>query len=285
MGYRYFQTAGRPVVFPFGFGLSYTTFSYSDFQASRERTSFTLTNTGLRPGAEVAQLYVSGPRDRVFRPALELKGFRKVFLQPGESRRVEIPLDGYAFRWFNPRTSQWEVEGGAYRISVGPNAGNLPLSAVLEVEGTDPGAVCDREVFAPYFTGRVEDVPDGAFEALLGRPIPEARWDRSAPLTLQDSFAQLSYARGRSARLADKLLTRMARRKERRGEPDPVTLFIRNMPFRGLVKLSNGLADTEMALGVLDMANGHSFRGFGRAVRAFFANRRARRERRKRLGL
>ena len=285
VGYRYFQTADRPVAFPFGFGLSYTTFSYSDFQASRERASFTLTNTGHRPGAEVAQLYVSGPRDRVFRPALELKGFRKVFLQPGESRRVEIPLDQYAFRWFNPGTNQWEVEGGTYRISVGPNAGNLPLSAVLEVEGTDPGAVYDREVFAPYFTGRVEDVPDGAFEALLGRPIPEARWDRSAPLTLQDSFAQLSYARGRSARLADKLLTRMARRKERRGEPDPVTLFIRNMPFRGLVKLSNGLADTKFALGALDMANGHGFQGFGRAVRAFFATRRARRERRKRLGL
>ena len=166
-----------------------------------------------------------------------------------------------------------------------PSAGNLPLSAVLEVEGTDPGAVYDREVFAPYFTGRVEDVSDGAFEALLGRPIPEARWDRSAPLTLQDSFAQLSYARGRSARLADKLLTRMARRKERRGEPDPVTLFIRNMPFRGLVKLSNGLADTQFALGALDMANGHGFRGFFRALSAFVSARLEHRRRRKRLGL
>ncbi len=285
VGYRYYQTVGKPVAFPFGFGLSYTTFAYSDLSVRRDGVSFTLTNTGARPGAEVAQVYLTGPRDRVFRPALELKGFQKVTLQPGESRRVAIPLDGYAFRWFNPKANQWEVEGGTYRISVGPNAGDLPLSAALEVEGTDPGAVYDKKTLACYFSGQVEDVPDEAFQALLGRPIPEARWDRSAPLTLQDSFAQLSYARGRSARLADKLLTRMARRKERRGEPDPVTLFIRNMPFRGLVKLSNGLADTEMALGVLDMANGHGFRGFGRAVRAFFANRRTRRERRKRLGL
>ena len=318
VGYRYYQTVGKPVAFPFGFGLSYTTFAYSDLSVRRDGVSFTLTNTGtragsevaqvyltgprdrvfrpalelkgfqkvaLRPGAEVAQMYVTGPRDRVFRPALELKGFQKVTLQPGESRRVTIPLDGYAFRWFNPRTNQWEVEGGTYRISVGPNAGDLPLSAALEVEGTDPGAVYDKKTLACYFSGQVEDVPDGAFQALLGRPIPEAKWDRSAPLTLEDSFYQLSYARGRAARFANWVLGRMAKRKARLGEPDPVSLFIRNMPFRGLVKLSNGLADTKFALGALDMANGHGFRGFFRALSAFASARLEHRRRKKRLGL
>ena len=187
VGYRYYQTVGKPVAFPFGFGLSYTTFAYSDLSVRRDGVSFTLTNTGTRAGSEVAQVYLTGPRDRVFRPALELKGFQKVTLQPGESRRVAIPLDGYAFRWFNPRTNQWEVEGGTYRISVGPNAGDLPLSASLEVEGTAPGAVYDKKTLACYFSGQVEDVPDEAFQALLGRPIPEAKWDRSAPLTLEDS--------------------------------------------------------------------------------------------------
>ena len=227
----------------------------------------------------VEDLYACGPRDRVFRPALELKGFQKITLQPGESRRVAIPLDGYAFRWFNPRTNQWEVEGGTYRISVGPNA------AALEVAGTDPGAVYDKKTLACYFSGRVEDVPDEAFQALLGRPIPEAKWDRSAPLTLEDSFYQLSYARGRAARFANWVLGRMARRKARLGEPDPVSLFIRNMPFRGLVKLSNGLADTKFALAALDMANGHGFRGFFRALSAFVSARLEHRRRRKRLGL
>ena len=184
-----------------------------------------------------------------------------------------------------PQANQWEVEGGSYRISVGPNAGDLPLSASLEVEGTAPGAVYDREALACYFSGRVEDVPDGAFQALLGRPIPEAKWDRSAPLTLEDSFYQLSYARGRAARFANWVLGRMARRKARLGEPDPVSLFIRNMPFRGLVKLSNGLADTKFALGALDMANGHGFRGFFRALSAFVSARLEHRRRRKRLGL
>ena len=285
VGYRYYQTVGKPVAFPFGFGLSYTTFAYSDLSVRRDGVSFTLTNTGTRPGAEVAQVYLTGPRDRVFRPALELKGFQKVALRPGESRRVAIPLDGYAFRWFNPKVNQWEVEGGSYRISVGPNAGDLPLSAALEVAGTDPGAVYDKKTLACYFSGRVEDVPDGAFQTLLGRPIPEAKWDRSAPLTLEDSFYQLSYARGRAARLANWVLGRMAKRKARLGEPDPVSLFIRNMPFRGLVKLSNGLADTKFALAALDMANGHGFRGFFRALSAFVSARLEHRRRRKRLGL
>ena len=285
VGYRYYQTVGRPAAFPFGFGLSYTAFAYSDLQVSREAAAFTLTNTGRRAGAEVAQLYVTGPREKIFRPALELKGFQKVLLKPGESRRVTIPLDGYTFRWFNPQSGHWEVEEGTYRVSVGPNAEELPLSAALEVKGTAPGAVYDRVRLAPYFSGHVEDVPDEAFAALLGRPIPEARWDRTAPLTLLDSLAQLEYAKGRAARLADRMLTCMARRKARRGEPDPVTLFIRNMPFRGLVKLSNGLADTEMALGILEMANGRGFRGFVHTVKALFAKNRARRARKKRLGL
>ena len=284
VGYRYYETVGKQVRFPFGFGLSYTTFAYSDLEVRESGVSFTLTNTGARPGAEVAQVYISGPRETVFRPARELKGFQKVLLQPGEARRVTIPLDEYAFRWFNPGANRWEVEGGTYRIQVGPNAGELPLSAPLEVAGTKPGAVYDREALACYFSGQVEDVPDEAFAALLGRPIPEARWDRSAPLTLLDSFYQLSYARGRTARFADLLLARMARRKARRGEPDPVSLFIRNMPFRGLVKLSNGLADTKFALGVLDMANGHGFRGFGKAAAAFVSARLEHRRRKKRLG-
>ena len=284
VGYRYYQTVGKPVAFPFGFGLSYTTFAYSDLEAAEEGVAFTLTNTGSRPGAEVVQVYVSGPRDKVFRPALELKGFLKVRLQPGESRRVSVPLDEYAFRWFNPKTNRWEVEGGTYCVHVGSNVGELPLTARLEIGGTDPGEVYDRGTLAGYFSGQVEDVPDGAFETLLGRPIPEARWDRSAPLTLQDSFYQLSYAQGRAARFANWILMKMARRKAKRGEPDPVSLFIRNMPFRGLVKLSNGLADTKLALGVLDMANGHGFRGFGRAVSAFLAARIRHRRRRRRLG-
>ena len=92
VGYRYYQTAGQPVRFPFGYGLSYTTFAYSDLTVTAEGASFTLTNTGSRAGAEVSQLYVSWPESKLFRPVRELKGFRKVFLQPGEAQTVTFPL-------------------------------------------------------------------------------------------------------------------------------------------------------------------------------------------------
>lgn len=115
VGYRYYLTAQKAVRFPFGFGLSYTTFAYSDLKADKEKVTFTLTNTGKRAGAEVAQLYVSRPNSQLFTPLRELKGFAKVFLQPGESRTVTIPLDDKAFRYFNVKTNRWEIEGGEYR--------------------------------------------------------------------------------------------------------------------------------------------------------------------------
>ena len=105
--YRWFDTKGLPVVYPFGYGLSYTTFDYSNLNTDKEtydqadtiQATFTLTNTGDREGAEVAQLYVSDPVCSVMRPVKELKGFKKVFLKPGESRRItlDIPVSSLAF--------------------------------------------------------------------------------------------------------------------------------------------------------------------------------------------
>ena len=116
VGYRYYETANIPVLFPFGFGLSYTTFEYSDLRVTDKEAAFTLKNTGSMDGAEVAQLYVGKADARVFRPAKELKGFRKVFLKAGESRTVTIPLDDKAFRYFNVKTGRFEIEGGEYQM-------------------------------------------------------------------------------------------------------------------------------------------------------------------------
>ena len=116
VGYRYYQTAGVPVAFPFGYGLSYTSFAYSNLQAASNGVTLTVTNTGKRAGAEIVQLYVAKPGAEVFRPAQELKGFAKVQLQPGESKTVTIPLDDKAFRYWNTKTDSWEVEGGSYEL-------------------------------------------------------------------------------------------------------------------------------------------------------------------------
>ncbi len=136
MGYRGYDRAGTKPLYPFGHGLSYTTFAYDDLsvrvadaKAHRVEVSFRITNTGRREGAEIAQLYVSDLKSSEPRPLKELKGFEKVTLRPGESRIVTVPLDETAFRFFSERKGRWIVERGEFRVSVGGSSANLPLSA------------------------------------------------------------------------------------------------------------------------------------------------------------
>ncbi|MCI6150044.1 MAG: fibronectin type III-like domain-contianing protein [Flintibacter sp.] len=256
---------------------------YSDLKADKEKVTFTLTNTGKQAGAEVAQLYVSRPDSQLFTPLRELKGFAKVFLQPGESRTVTISLDDKAFRYFNVKTNRWEIEGGTYRLEVGASAADILLTAQVEVEGTGAPIPYDREKLSCYYSAQVQAVPDDQFEALLGRPIPQDKWDRSAPLDFNDSLSQMIYAKGFVARFAAGRLAAMQRKSEAKGEPNLNVLFIHNMPFRALAKMSNGMATTEMSHAILDACNGHFFRGVGKAIGGFFANGKAKKERSKKL--
>ena len=273
VGYRYYQTVGKHVAFPFGFGLSYTTFSYSDLTVTEKEATFTLTNTGSMAGSEIAQLYISWPDSQIFRPIRELKGFAKVHLQPGESKTVIIPLDDKTFRYFNVKTNRWEVEGGSCKIQIGANVEDIRLTASLAVVGTGASLPYDRNTFVPYFSGQVEDISQEQFEALLGRPVPPARWDRSAPLDFNDSLIQMQYARSPLARFAFWVLQRMQKKAEAKGEPNLNILFIYNMPFRGLARMTGGMLSTDMARAIQYMANGHFLGGVKRLLSAHFTNR------------
>ena len=142
VGYRWFDTKGLPVVYPFGYGLSYTTFNYSNLntdkktydQADTIQATFTLTNTGDREGAEVAQLYVSDPVCSVMRPVKELKDFKKVFLKPGESRRItlDIPVSSLAF--YSEAQSQFVVEPGEFILQLGASASDITQRISVEVK-------------------------------------------------------------------------------------------------------------------------------------------------------
>lgn len=173
-GYRYFDTAGIPVRYPFGYGLSYTTFEYSNLAVDAEGVSFTITNTGERDGAEVAQLYVGLPNAQVFRPAKELKGFKKVFIKAGESADVRIPFDDKTFRYFNVETDKWEIEGGRYSIMIGASVADIRLKGHLEVEGTTDVNPYDRTLLPSYYSGKAAKVGDAEFKALLGADKFEA---------------------------------------------------------------------------------------------------------------
>ena len=268
VGYRYFGTANVPVRFPFGFGLSYTTFEYSDLTVTDKEASFTLKNTGKMDGAEVAQLYVSKTDGDVFRPTKELKGFAKVFLKAGESKKVTIQLDDKAFRYFNVNTNKFEVEGGEWNILIGASCADIKLSGKVAVKGTEAASPYDKAKFAKYFSGDIKNISDAEFETLLGRPIPDGHW--SGTLEMNDAICQLYYAKSWIARQAYKIMTNMLDKSIAKGEPDLNITFIYNMPFRGIAKMAGGMCTMEMAEGILTVCNGHFFKGMGRVIGGFF---------------
>lgn len=274
VGYRYFETAKVPVLFPFGFGLSYTTFEYSDLTVTDKEATFTLKNTGKMDGAEVAQLYVSKPDGDVFRPAKELKGFAKVFLKAGESKKVTIKLDDKAFRYFNVDTNRFEVEGGDWTVMIGASVADIKLSGTVSVHGTGAKSPYDRQKFSKYFSGDIKNISDAEFEALLGRPIPDGHW--SGTLDMNDAICQLYYSKSGLARFVYKIMSNMLNKSIGKGEPDLNITFIYNMPFRGIAKMAGGMCTMEMAEGIPTICNGHFFKGLGAVVGGFFRSGRKR---------
>lgn len=280
VGYRYYETVGKAVRFPFGFGLSYTTFAYSDLKATQNEVSFTITNTGKRAGGEIAQVYLSAVNSGIFRPTRELKGFAKVFLEPGESRTVTIPLDDKAFRYFNVKTNAWEVEGGEYRVQVGASVQDIRLTVSLTVEGTGAPLPYDPKELPSYFSGHVEAVCSQEFEALLGRPLPESHWDPKAPLGWNDALLRLPDAKNPLARLAGKIIVGKMEKSLAGRSADLNILFVCNMPFRGIAKMTGGMATEKTARSILLIVNGHFFRGLGGVIRGLLDGRKLKNERR-----
>ena len=266
VGYRYFESANVPVRYPFGYGLSYTEFAYSNIEVNDKGVSFTVTNKGNCAGAEVAQLYVSCKNGKIYRPTKELKGFQKVFLDAGESQRVSIAFDDKTFRYFDTTDNAWAVEDADYDICIAKNAHEVVLSSVLHVAGKkaqDNAPAC-------YKTADIKNVSDADFEALLGHAIPDGKW--SGEITENDALCQLYYAKGAFARFLCRVLTSLKEKAEAKGKPDINILFIYNMPIRSIAKMSNGLVSKKMTEDILLMFNGHFWRGLGRLIVDFFKN-------------
>jgi len=274
VGYRYFETADKPVLFPFGFGLSYTSFEYSDLTVTEKEASFVITNTGDREGAEIAQLYVSAKAPKVYRPALELKGFAKVRLQAGESSRVTIPLDDKAFRYFNTKTDRFEIDGGEYEILIGASCEDIRLRGTVTVQGTDAPLPYALSEVPSYACGSILQVSDEEFTKLLGHPVPDGSW--SGTLEMNDAICQLYYAKSLKARLVYKVMTNMLNKSIEKGKPDLNIIFIYNMPFRAIGKMTGGAVSQEMCESILQIVNGHAggfIKGVGGLVGGYFRQR------------
>ena len=272
VGYRYYDTSKVRVQYPFGFGLSYTEFTYSDLIIEEDGIKVSVTNTGDRDGAEVVQMYVGLPNAIVFRPEKELKGFAKVYLKAGESRQIRIPFDDKTFRYWNIKTGQWEIETGTYQIMVGASVADIRLTGMTERTGNSKGYPYNPAKMPYYYTGIVQKISDEEFRELLGHEIPNGRW--SGNLEINDAICQMYYAKSRLARLIYRCLTKMKKKSEEQGKPDLNILFIYNMPFRGIAKMTGGAVSMEMVYGIVDAVNGHFMRGVKKVVGGYFRNRR-----------
>ena len=262
VGYRYYQTAGVPVAFPFGHGLSYTSFAYSDLKASADGVTLTVTNTGTRAGMEIVQLYVAKPDAKIFRPAQELKGFAKVPLRPGESRTVVIPLDDKAFRYWNTQTNRWEIEGGQYELRVGASSADIRLTAAVDIAGTDAPDPYAGKTLPHYKTGSVQNVPDAEWETLLGHAIPQDKIKIDRNMTL----GELNHSRSPLGWLIWAVLTALLNASYKKGKPDLNILFQYNMPLRALAKMTGGAISMGMVDGIVMELQGFWIIGLVRVI-------------------
>lgn len=252
VGYRYYQTAGVPVAFPFGYGLSYTSFAYSELKADARSVTLTVTNTGSRAGAEIVQVYAAKLDAQIFRPAQELKAFTKVWLEAGESKTVTLPLDDKAFRYWNTKTDSWEVEGGTYELRIGANSADIRLTAAVEVNGTSAPNPYAGKALPHYTSGKVQRVPDAEWETLLGRPIPADTVKIDRNMTL----GELNHSRSPLCWLVWAVLTMMLNASYKRGKPNLNVMFQYNMPLRALAKMTSGAISMGMVDGIVLEAKG-----------------------------
>ena len=262
IGYRYFTTAEKAVRFPFGYGMSYTAFAYSDLVADEQGVSLTVTNTGSVAGTEIVQLYVAKKNSELFRPAKELKGFARVTLAPGEKQRITITLDDKAFRFWNVKTNRWEIEGGEYELLVGASVEDIRLCEAISVHGTATVHPYEDRDLDCYYKGDVLHVSDADFEKLLGHPIPNGKTKIDRNLTL----GELNHARSPLGWLVWLVLTILLDASYKRGKPDLNILFQYNMPLRALAKMTNGAISMGMVDGIVMELQGFWILGLVRVI-------------------
>jgi beta-glucosidase len=285
VGYRYYDKADQEVLFPFGHGLSYTTFEYSDLQLSQSQISdsetLTVTlkvkNTGAVAGKEIVQLYVRDVESTPFRPDKELKGFTKVELGPGEETKVRLELNQRAFAYYNVDLKDWHVESGRFEILVGASSRDIRLKGIVDVTSTGPAApALDRDKLAVYYNfPRGAPVSQKDFEALLGRPVPLNQAPQKGQYTINTPIGDMSDSF--VGRQLFSFLRREMAKVIQGQEGTPTALLTEAMayeiPMRSMLMFGGGPLNREMVDALLVMINGKFFRGAVALLRAFWQRR------------
>ncbi len=273
VGYRYFDTAGVKVRYPFGYGLSYTTYKYSSLSVDEEGVSFKVKNTGKLAGKETVQLYVGLKKSEVYRSTKELKGFSKVTLEPGEEKIVNIPFDDMTFRYFNTVTNKFEIEAGSYDILIGSSSEKIELSDKIEKEGTTNKF--PKNYAKCYETADVKNVSDKDFEALIERDIPQTNFEfykkNRMHIHVNTTIEELRYARGWFGRFFAGTIRFIIWFLKFIGKRDVAAVLAMGMlqqPLRGISRMSGGIISWKQLHAMIEMFNGHFFKGLGHFFKA-----------------
>ena len=258
VGYRYYDTAGMPVRFPFGYGLSYTRFAYSDLTVENRTVRVAVTNIGDCPGAEVAQLYIAPPRTGPYRPAKELKSFARVYLTPGESRTVDFPLDDRSFAIWS---DGWKVPAGTYTLLVGSSSADIRLQQEIEVPGADLPAPAWQ---AGSWYETLQGLPtDDEFAALYGSPLQDDPPLEPGRFSMEDSIMEMkdfSPLMMQAFRGTEATIAQGFGGKADYSNPDFRMMIMSgaDAPLRAAVLSSGGSFPAAAAQGLLAAANGQT---------------------------
>ena len=267
-GYRYYDKAGKAVRFPFGYGLSYTQFAYSDLKIEGRTVTAAVTNTGCTAGAEVVQLYVAPPKNGLYRPAKELKGFAKVSLQPGESRTVRFELNDRSFAaWCD---GCWKVPMGSYEICVGASVADIRLHTALAVDGVSLAAP-DWQKGSWYET--LQGLPtDAEFEKLCGSPLQSDPEPKKGAFTMEHSTMELKDISAVMMQMFKGTEAPIAKSFGGKADYSDPTFKMMVMsgadaPLRAAVLSSCGMFPANLAEGMLALANGHPLNGVKKLIK------------------
>lgn len=262
IGYRYYDTAKKDVLFPFGFGLSYTTFEYSGIRVSKKNikdneevtVSFKIKNTGSVAGAEVAQVYVSDCESTIFRPEKELRAFTKVYLEPGEEKAIKLTLSKRAFAFFNVNTHDWCVESGKFDILVGASSRDIKLQSSVNVESTEQCEIPDYRETAPNYYNNITAITHDDFEVIYGE-LPAQTRSKNQKI---DIYCCLDDAKDTKwgkviCGAINKIMTGFG--SDQNGDGKMLAAMATQIPIRNFVAMSMGVFTPKMAEGLINVLN------------------------------
>jgi len=276
VGYRYYDRAHKDVLFPFGFGLSYTEFEYSNLKVEHKGSnnydvSLSVKNTGKVSGAEVVQLYVKNSESTIFKAEKELREFKKVFLEPGESKELFLRIGERAFAFYNVNIPGWHVEKGDYTILIGASSRDIRLQQVVTVEGNSDFEVPDyRESSLSYYSLKDEpfEIDEKQFREILGRELPERNSSSDELITENSMLGETSH------KFAGKLMLHIMKKQvgkmlgESEGEDAEsgklmMQAVIKEMPIRAIGMMGGDRLPKYFTEGFVTILNGKYLKGLG----------------------